>query len=68
MKLLGAEIARETRDIGLQAMGPMGMLWGEETPENGLFHAYSMFTPALSIAGGRCQRRRCNCRSRDSCP
>ena len=52
LKLLGAEIARETRDIGLQAMGPTGMLWGEETPEHGLFHAYSMFTPALSIAGG----------------
>jgi hypothetical protein len=52
LKLLGAEIARQTRDIGLQAMGPTGMLWGEQTPENGLFHAYSMFTPALSIAGG----------------
>ncbi|MCP3992186.1 MAG: acyl-CoA dehydrogenase [Actinomycetia bacterium] len=52
LKLLGAEVGRQTRDIGLHAMGPTGMLWGEETPENGLFHAYSMFTPALSIAGG----------------
>ncbi|MEL7206897.1 MAG: acyl-CoA dehydrogenase family protein, partial [Actinomycetota bacterium] len=52
LKLLGAEVARQTRDIGLEAMGPTGMLWGEATPTNGLFHAYSMFTPALSIAGG----------------
>jgi len=52
MKLLGSETARRTRDVGLQAMGPTGMLWGSDTPEHGLFHAYSMFTPALSIAGG----------------
>ncbi|MCP3854654.1 MAG: acyl-CoA dehydrogenase [Actinomycetia bacterium] len=52
LKLVGSEIARRTRDQGLGAMGPTGMLWGEHTPENGLFHAYSMFTPALSIAGG----------------
>jgi len=39
-------------------MGPTAMLWGDETPENGLFHAYAMFTPALSIAGGSDQVQR----------
>lgn len=52
LKLSGSEIARRTRDVGLEAMGPTGMLWGEDTPEHGLFHAFSMFTPAMSIAGG----------------
>jgi len=52
LKLSGSEIARRTRDAGLEAMGPTGMLWGDDAPANGLFHAYSMFTPALSIAGG----------------
>lgn len=52
LKLLGSETARRTRDLGLEAMGPAGMLSGEDAPERGLFHAYGMFTPALSIAGG----------------
>ena len=26
-------------------MGPHGMLWGEDTPTDGQFHAYCMFTP-----------------------
>lgn len=52
LKLVGSEVARRTRDIGLDAMGAEGMLWGDDAPERGLFHAYSMFTPALSIAGG----------------
>ncbi len=52
LKLLGSEMARRTRDLGLEAMGPDGMLWGDDAPERGLFHAYGMFTPALSIAGG----------------
>ncbi len=52
LKLLGSHIARQVRDAGLDAMGADGMLWGEDAPHNGLFHAYSMFTPALSIAGG----------------
>lgn len=52
LKLVGSAIARRTRDIGLEAMGADGMLWGEDAPERGLFHSYGMFTPALSIAGG----------------
>ena len=52
VKLLGSDIARATRDQGLGAMGPHGMLWGDDAPTGGQFHAFSMFTPALSIAGG----------------
>ena len=33
-------------------MGPNGMLWGGDTPTDGQFHTYCMFTPAMSIAGG----------------
>ena len=52
LKLSGSETARRTRDLGLEAMGPTGMLSADDAPEGGLFHAFSMFTPALSIAGG----------------
>ena len=52
LKLLGAATAREIRDVGLATMGASGMLWGDDTPDGGHFHAYAMFTPALSIAGG----------------
>ena len=52
LKLLGSEMNRQIRDVGLETMGPHGMLYGEDAPTGGLFHAYSMFTPALSIAGG----------------
>lgn len=58
LKLLGSEIGRQTRDLGLEAMGATGMLWGEDTPEKGSFHAYAMFTPAMSIAGGSDQIQR----------
>jgi len=52
LKLLGSEMGRQIRDIGLNALGAEGMLKGEHASHNGLFHAYSMFTPAMSIAGG----------------
>ena len=52
LKVIGAEVSRRTRDLGLEAMGPEGMLWGDDTPTGGQFHAYCMFTPAMSIAGG----------------
>lgn len=52
LKLIGAEVSRRTRDLGLDAMGAEGTLWGDDTPTGGQFHAYCMFTPAMSIAGG----------------
>ena len=52
LKIGGAETGRQTRDIGLEALGAAGMLWGDDVPDGGLFHRYAMFTPASSIAGG----------------
>ena len=52
LKVIGAEISRRTRDLGLAAMGPSGMLWGDDAPTGGQFQTYCMFTPAMSIAGG----------------
>ena len=52
LKITGTETGRKVRDLGLEALGPEGMLWGEDAPDGGLFHRYAMFTPAQSIAGG----------------
>jgi alkylation response protein AidB-like acyl-CoA dehydrogenase len=52
LKLTGTETGRRTRDLGLEALGAAGMLWGDDAPDGGLFHRYAMFTPASSIAGG----------------
>jgi alkylation response protein AidB-like acyl-CoA dehydrogenase len=52
LKLLGSEIGRSIRDTGLSAMGPAGMLADDDAPLGGRFHAYALFTPAQSIAGG----------------
>ena len=52
LKLLGSEMGRQIREVGLESMGAHGMLYGQDAPVDGLFHAYSMFTPAQSIAGG----------------
>ncbi|MFT6290183.1 MAG: hypothetical protein ACJAR2_000770 [Ilumatobacter sp.] len=55
-KVIGAEISCGTRGLGLEAMGPNRMLWGDDTPTGGQFHAYCIFTPAMSIAGGITRR------------
>jgi alkylation response protein AidB-like acyl-CoA dehydrogenase len=52
LKIGGSAIGRLTRDLGLEAMGPHGMLLGDDAPAGGLFHQYSLFVPATSIAGG----------------
>ena len=52
LKITGTETGRNARDLGLEAMGAAGMLWGDDAPDGGLFHRYAMFTPAQSIAGG----------------
>ena len=51
-KINGAEMSRRMRDLGLEAMGAEGMLWSDDTPTDGVFHRFAMFTPANSIAGG----------------
>ena len=52
LKLLGTGTGRLTRDTGWAAMGPEGMLLGDDAPTGGQFHAWGLFTPASSIAGG----------------
>jgi alkylation response protein AidB-like acyl-CoA dehydrogenase len=52
LKLTGTEVGRQVRDLGFEALGAAGMLWGDDAPDGGLFHRYAMFTPAQSIAGG----------------
>ena len=45
LKITGTETGRNVRDIGLEALGAAGMLWGDDVPDGGLFHRYAMFTP-----------------------
>ena len=52
LKITGTETGRNVRDLGFEALGAAGMLWGDDAPDGGLFHRYAMFTPAQSIAGG----------------
>ena len=52
LKLAGTRASRAIRDLGFAAMGPHGMLIGEDAPANGLFHKYALFVQASSIAGG----------------
>jgi alkylation response protein AidB-like acyl-CoA dehydrogenase len=52
LKLGGSNTGRVLRDLGLQAMGPYGMLNGPDAPAEGMFHRYALFVPATSIAGG----------------
>lgn len=52
LKVGGAAIGRAMRDLGLEALGPRGTLWGNDATGDGLFHRWAMFTPAQSIAGG----------------
>ena len=52
LKLGGSNVGRDLRNLGLQAMGPFGMLADSDAPEGGLFHKYALFVPATSIAGG----------------
>ena len=52
LKLAGSAMGRKIRDLGLEIMGPYGMLNGDEAPLGAMFHKYALFTQASSIAGG----------------
>jgi alkylation response protein AidB-like acyl-CoA dehydrogenase len=52
LKLTGSQLGRMIRDLGLRVAGPYGTLMGDESPGGGVFQTYSLFTPAMSIAGG----------------
>ena len=52
LKLGGSLIGRQLRDVGFEAMGPVGTLAEPDVPCDGLFHKYALFVQATSIAGG----------------
>jgi alkylation response protein AidB-like acyl-CoA dehydrogenase len=51
-KLLMSRITRLTRDLGLEIIGPHGMLMGKDAPLHGMLQEMSLFAPAVSIYGG----------------
>jgi alkylation response protein AidB-like acyl-CoA dehydrogenase len=51
-KLLMSRITRLSRDLGLEIIGPHGMLMGKDAPMNGMLQEMALFAPAVSIYGG----------------
>lgn len=51
-KLLMSRICRLVRDLGLEILGPEGMLTGPETTGGGVVQEMALFAPAPSIYGG----------------
>jgi alkylation response protein AidB-like acyl-CoA dehydrogenase len=51
-KLLMSRITRLSRDLGLEILGPNGMIMGPETPGGGVAQELALFAPAVSIYGG----------------
>ncbi len=51
-KLLMSRITRLSRDLGLEILGPNGMLTGSDTPGGGVAQEMALFAPAVSIYGG----------------
>src|SRR5207237_8551895 len=51
-KLLMSRITRLSRDLGLEILGPHGMLVGSDTPGGGVAQELALFAPAVSIYGG----------------
>jgi len=51
-KMAMSRITRLSRDLGLQILGPGGMLHGGDAPLNGMITEMALFSPAVSIYGG----------------
>ncbi len=51
-KLLMSRIARATRDLGPEVLGPEGMVMGPDTTGGGVVQEMVLFAPAPSIYGG----------------
>jgi alkylation response protein AidB-like acyl-CoA dehydrogenase len=47
-----SRITRLSRDLGLEILGPHGMLMGPDTPGGGVAQELALFAPAVSIYGG----------------
>ncbi|MGQ0805070.1 MAG: acyl-CoA dehydrogenase family protein [Actinomycetota bacterium] len=51
-KLMMSRITRLSRDLGLEIIGPYGMLAGKDAPHHGMLQEMALFAPAVSIYGG----------------
>ena len=51
-KLQMSRVLRHGRDLGLELIGPWGMIMGEDTPGEGNFQEASLWAPGPSIYGG----------------
>jgi alkylation response protein AidB-like acyl-CoA dehydrogenase len=51
-KLLMSRVARLVRDLGLEVLGPEGMIVGPDTTGGGVLQEMTLFAPAPSIYGG----------------
>ncbi len=51
-KLMMSRITRLSRDLGLEIIGPYGMLAGRDAPHHGMLQEMALFAPAVSIYGG----------------
>jgi Acyl-CoA dehydrogenase, C-terminal domain len=47
-----SKITRLSRDLGLEILGPKGMIMGPDTPGGGVAQELALFAPAVSIYGG----------------
>ena len=47
-----SRITRLSRDLGLEILGPYGMLMGPDDPRGGVAQELALFAPAVSIYGG----------------
>jgi alkylation response protein AidB-like acyl-CoA dehydrogenase len=51
-KLLMSRITCLSREVGLEILGPGGMLVGKDAPSGGVVQNMALFSPAISIYGG----------------
>jgi alkylation response protein AidB-like acyl-CoA dehydrogenase len=51
-KLAISSLARRSRDLALDVMGPQGLLTGPEAPHDGAVAHVALSSPAASLGGG----------------
>jgi alkylation response protein AidB-like acyl-CoA dehydrogenase len=57
-KLAQSRLIKASATLGLDLLGPAGMLWGDQAPAGGVFAEAMVFSPASSIYGGTDQIQR----------
>ncbi len=51
-KLMMSELFRQFREVGLEILGPEGMLWGDDAVARGAIQEAAVFSPGPAIYGG----------------